>query len=540
MSMKLGKIVEQFEILPFYIPEKWEDYEIDGIIDDNRLMRQNYIFLASKGEKVHPIVFADKAISMGMKAIFTDKFALEEYLNNRTFVPVLTLLKNNNIPIFIVDNLYEKQASIAKFIFDNPSSGFKKFAVTGTNGKTTTSYIYTYLLKLLGYKTGLIGTIEIDDGEKTVPSTLTTPQGARLQQLFSDMKNNNVDYLSMEVSSHAITLGRVDGVKYDVGAFTNLTQDHLDFHSTMDEYFATKEKLFTEEHCSKAVICIDDEYGLKLYTNQKRDGVYSFSTCSDKDIKADFYIDNISYKKSDLGLAYTLFDLYLPAFLTENLGEKITITTDMQGDFNVSNIGLAVSSVFVSDVDVKAFAQLLKTIVISPAVPGRMEKISDNPLVIVDFAHNPGSMQTLFESFAARFLLPEAEKDILGEKASKLICVFGADGKRDIGKRPIMAELSVKYCDKTILTNGELYGEDQHNILKDTLQTLSKEIVDSKIIVELDREKAIFRAIREAKDNDIVLILGRGHEIEFELPDGSVIDLDDRQVARNALEERNV
>ena len=556
---KISQIVDAFNMKPLVTYDNWEELSVDGIIDDNRLVEKNYIFLALQGAHVHPIIFASQAVEKGALAIFTDEKGADYILNSVECLDAKNFLAERKINIFVGNNLYDKQCELASFIFSNPSDSFKKFAITGTNGKTTIAYIYEYCMRLIALKCGLIGTVEIHDGKNVIPSIMTTPQGARLQQIFSKMKDNEVDAVSMEVSSHALSLGRVDGIKYDVAAFSNLSQDHLDFHKNMQEYYDAKAKLFTEKYCKKAIISIDDDYGKKMYLSNLREGIYSFSSGDYKEcnLKPDFYVHNIQKvsldspvvlesfslkntslknacveqkKKSILPLTY--FELHISKAISDV--ENIKVITDMQGDFNISNIGLALSSVILSEIDILKLQDMLLTHIISPKVPGRMEKISSNPLVIVDFAHNPNAMKTLFKNFIKHnFSHLEHNAD------GKLICIFGACGMRDIGKRPMMAEVATEYCDKVIVTNDDLHGEDQYNILKDTLRTLPEEVIESKIHVELDREKAIRQTILESADDDIILILGRGHETSFELPNGNLIELDDRKVAKISLEERN-
>ena len=318
--------------------------------------------------------------------------------------------------------------TLASQIYGEPTSELRLLGVTGTNGKTTTSYLLDSVLRTIG-QTALIGTIETRIGDEVVKSVRTTPEATDLQALFAVMREKAVAWCAMEVSSHALAMGRVDGARYAVAGFTNLTQDHLDFHKTFEEYFAAKASLFTPERCDLAVVNIDDEYGRRLAA-QTVVPLVTVSTTGD----ADWTVS--SKHQSEHGT--TVLDIQGP-------GETLTVEIALPGDFNVANALLATAMLRQVDVPAEKIAAALLT----AAVPGRMETFTraDGLSVIVDYAHTPDAVELALR--AAR----TATK-------GRLYAVVGCGGDRDPGKRPAMGAAAARAADVVIVTDDNPRSED--------------------------------------------------------------------------------
>jgi UDP-N-acetylmuramoyl-L-alanyl-D-glutamate--2,6-diaminopimelate ligase len=340
--------------------------------------------------------------------------------------------------------------------------------VTGTNGKTTTTYFANALLAALGHRTGLIGTIEIVAGGEAIPSRLTTPESTDVHALLALMRERGVTAASMEVSSHAIEYRRIDGVHYDVVGFTNLTQDHLDLHGTMEEYFAAKRSLFAQ--ADRAVINAADEYGRRLAAE-------------------------------------------LPNAVTFTPEDPLDADVHLAGSFNRTNAVAAAAAARAYGIDEAAIRSGIGDV---RHVPGRFEAVDEGQpfSVLVDYSHKPGALATVLH--AARELTD-----------GRVLCVFGAGGDRDREKRPLMGRVAAELADVVIVTTDNPRSEDPVEI--------AREIVgDLDLDVELDRRLAIERAIAEAREGDVVLIAGKGHERGQEFADRT-IPFDDREIAREAL-----
>jgi UDP-N-acetylmuramoyl-L-alanyl-D-glutamate--2,6-diaminopimelate ligase len=391
------------------------------------------------------------------------------------------------------------------------------FGVTGTNGKTTTTYFINALLRALGLTTGLIGTIEINAGGDPIPSLLTTPESTDVHALLALMRERGLDAASMEVSSHAVSFQRVDGVVFDVAGFTNLTQDHLDLHGTMDGYFRTKAELFTPQRARRAVVVVDDDWGRQLAaTTQIPVTTLTATTAA---TPADWAVTSAAAR--GLGTDFTL---------TGPGGASLNVHTGLPGSFNVANAALAVVMVLASGVDVAAVqAALDGHDPFTVAVPGRMQLVSDAPAAVVDFAHNTDALERALE--AVRSPKPE----------SRLIVVFGATGQRDQGKRPAMGAIAATLADIVIVTDDDPHDEDpaaiRADVLAGALEAQRQGSLECRIMEVFPRDAAIRQAVELAGPQDTILVAGRGHEVWQEVK-GVNVALDDRVELRNALTAR--
>ncbi len=482
------------------------DVLISGVAMDSRQVHPGDLYAALPGAMQHGALYAAAAITAGAAAILTDP---EGALLVGTHGPV---------PVVVVPTPRNLVGEVAAAVYRTRSASPTLFGVTGTNGKTTTTYFINSLLVSIGRSTGLIGTIEILAGGEPIPSALTTPESPQVHGLLALMKERSIDAASMEVSSHALHFHRVDAVKFDVVGFTNLTQDHLDLHETMEEYFATKSQLFRREAADKAVIIIDDVWGRRLAETTDA-GVTTLATQPEPAEDADWIVEDVI--RHGLGHSFTL---------TARDGRSLKLCTGLPGRFNVANAALAATMVLASGVpaeEIQAAAALHDPF--TAQVPGRMQLIGEAPAAIVDFAHNTDALALTLEAVRRP------------ESGSRVIVVFGATGQRDALKRPMMGEIAARLADVVVITDDDPHEEDAASIRADVLAGAKREQKRQHIpcVVEevFPRRNAIRRAVALANEADTIVIAGRGHEVWQEIK-GENHALDDRVELRAALEER--
>lgn len=493
-----------------------EDVEVTGISMDSRGVCPGDLYVALPGAKVHGAQFATGALELGAAAILTDATGAK-------------LLGEVAVPLLVTEHLREDVGPLAAQIYGSASfPGMHRYAVTGTNGKTTSTYMLESIFRTgLGAKTGLIGTIQILIDGVSVPSKMTTPESPHVHSLLTIMGEHGLRCAAMEVSSHAIDYHRVDGVKYTVAGFTNLTQDHLDLHGTMERYFESKAQLFTPERAELAVITADDSWGEKMYTSAAErmgtEHVYRLVTARGAglaEVPAEFGERDwavVRVQREGLGHRF---------YLENGTGESIECYTGLPADFNVSNAALAALMAYL-DTDATERELLLPALAAGPAltpvVPGRMQLISLAPHTIVDFAHNPDGLTRALEAMDR----PDG---------GKVMIVFGATGERDHLKRPIMGAIAAQNADVVIVTDDDPHGEEPAPIRAAVEEGAQKaENRRAQQILNISpRSAAIDAAIAMATEHDAILIAGRGHETEQDV-DGVDIALDDRVETARAL-----
>ncbi len=459
-----------------------KDIEISGVCNDSRYVYPNSLFIAKKGESFDAASFIQDAISAGAIAIVTDMY--DPFIN---------------VTQIIHENPNEIEADIAANYYQNPSKELFTIAITGTNGKTTTSYIVKHILDNFDKKSGLIGTIEYITGESQIFSKLTTPDNVSNQKYLREMVSNNLKSAVMETSSHGIEQNRIRNIEFDAAIFTNLTNDHLDYHQTMENYFLAKKKLF-QNHLKEnalSVINLDDEFGRRL-----NDEISDHKITYGLDNKADIYADNIKYSANG-----SEFDVFY-----KEKQERFFIP--LFGKCNIYNTLAALSIGIQLALPFNKMRDVLKSL---PKVKGRLEKVAvkNHFHLFVDHAHTPDA---LFNSLNS-----------LKVVAGKIIVVFGCGGNRDKTKRPKMAEIAEKHADKVIVTTDNPRNENPQDIIDEILLGFSKKC---DYIVEIDRKKAIETAIRMAKDEDIILIAGKGHE-NYQIIGNNRYPFDDVEIAKN-------
>lgn len=468
--------------------------KILNIEHDSRKVSEGSLFVCMEGAHFDGHKFINQAKEKGALAILTthESISLPE-----------------GISALVVSDMLNSLAVIVPYFYDYPSKKMRVIGITGTNGKTTTTYLIREILKSAGYKVGLIGTIQMMIGEEIFPMHNTTPNVIDLQHIFMDMQNKNVDFVVMEVSSHALAEHRVSGIEFDTAVFTNLTQDHLDYHKTMENYKLTKAKLFEmvsrsgRKEGKTAVVNIDDQAGYEMLKHSSCQKItYSIDTLSD------IFATEVNVKST--GTSFKI------------RGEFGTMKLNLHliGIFNVYNVLAAVGATLAENISPEKIKTALENF---KSVPGRFERIfADIPFaIIVDYAHTPDGMKNVLET--ARQIAK-----------NKIITVFGCGGDRDKTKRPIMGRIAAELSDIVIATSDNPRTENPEEILQD-VEVGIKEKIGEKLHEKIsDRRQAIFRAVELAKSGDVILILGKGHE-NYQILKDKTIHFDDREVAHEAI-----
>ena len=440
--------------------------------------------------------FAQDAIDRGAKVLIVER---KLYLADATDVT----------EVVVADSRKALAYAAAQF-YDNPSRAFSLVGVTGTNGKTTTTYLVEHIARMAGKKTGVIGTVGTTIGDVHEKSEHTTPESSDLQHLFARMRDAKCDCVAMEVSSHALDLCRTWDTRFSVTAFTNLTQDHLDYHHTFEAYFEAKALLFSHDYPARRVICIDDKWGAELNRRCMEAGDMVVTTGFDESAA-------IHPVKVDYGVART--DVVLSV-----RGEETAFSYPLVGRFNVSNIMTAFGVGLMLGIPA---ADIAKSLEDASPVPGRLERVrtphDGGVSVYVDYAHTPDALEKALGSIMA-----------LGH--GRTIVVFGCGGNRDAGKRPLMGKKALA-ADYAIVTSDNPRHENPDAIIADIVAGMGDS--QDKYEIVPDRRSAIRRAIELADANTSVLIAGKGHE-DYQLVGDEVLSFDDRVVAREELERRFV
>jgi UDP-N-acetylmuramoyl-L-alanyl-D-glutamate--2,6-diaminopimelate ligase len=444
------------------------DLEIDNLELDSRDVVSGTLFFAVKGEHFDGTQFISNAIERGAVAILVES-------------PSKAVVFENKIPVIPVLALQKKMGDIAAKFYSYPTKAMDVIGVTGTNGKTSVCYLLAQVLGGLNKKVAVIGTLGNGDIRSLKKTSFTTPFSIALQKQFAEFKKEGFDAVVMEVSSHALDQGRTNAIEFDYAVFTNLSRDHLDYHETMEAYGAAKKRLFSFSSLKAAVINVDDPFG-KAFSSELPE---TLPVCT--------------YSTNEKGADVIAYDIHFGA-----KGISSTIQTEKQnydlrlpllGGFNLSNTLAVFSVLSIMKVDLNRAIQNLSHV---QAVPGRMQMISreNYPTAIVDFAHTPDALEKALKALKAH-----ASKDI--------VCVFGCGGDRDRGKRPMMAKIAEAFSDQIIITNDNPRSESPEQITEDILVGLANK---SHAVVELDRKKAIEKAITESSEHAMVLIAGKGHE----------------------------
>lgn len=462
--------------------------EIENVEIDSRKIRGKGMFIALKGYTVDGHDYIDQAIKNGAACIVSEK---------EMNVPKgITLVK--------VESTKKAMHTIGELFYGHPTSKMKLIGITGTNGKTTTANLIDFVLRDLGYTTGLIGTVEHRIAGETVDSQNTTPESLDLQKMFHQMLEKNVTHATMEVSSHGLEMNRVAGCNFDVAGFTNLTQDHLDFHPTFEDYKKAKGKLFKDLKGDATAVLNIDEEATSDYIKETSATVITYGIHRTADIQAK------NVKLSSKGME----------FLVVTKTKSQFVKTHLLGLFNVYNQLQAIGILLSVGIEMEQIVESLQKV---RGVNGRMETVDSGQLfpVVVDYAHTPDALENVL-------------KTIKGFTKGRVITVIGCGGNRDRGKRPIMASISETYSDLSIFTSDNPRKDDPEQILEDMMNGVKEK---EKVAIITDRKEAIKKAINTANPNDVVLIAGKGHET-YQIIGEKKYDFDDRLVAKEAIKER--
>jgi UDP-N-acetylmuramoyl-L-alanyl-D-glutamate--2,6-diaminopimelate ligase len=477
------------------------DRAVEGIAYDSRRVQRNGLFVALRGEKLDGHNFIGQAIEKGASVIVAER---EEFPTSA-----------ERVTSVLVDNTRHALADLSAAFYGFPVRKLKMAGVTGTNGKTTTTFLIQHICEKAGMRCGLIGTVRYQIGERLLPAARTTPESLDLQELLAQIVNAGCRATAMEVSSHALAQDRTRGLEWDVAVFTNLTQDHLDFHGTMENYFESKSKLFTQlagqqkKQKPVAVINIDDRYGEllleKFAAGRIRGGGTVAIVTYGMSARADFRASN--YRTEFSGTSYQL----------DARGKSYLVRVPLIGRFNVANSLAALAAANALGLGLREAVLSLSK---SPQVPGRLELVPAKRQfqVFVDYAHTPDALLNVLKTL--RELEPR-----------RLIVVFGCGGDRDREKRPLMGQVVDLNADHAIITSDNPRKEDPQEIISQVEKGFRSNHYE-KIV---DRAEAINHAIGLAQPRDIVLIAGKGHEAYQEFADHTV-PFDDIQVARRAIE----
>jgi len=467
------------------------DFKVKGLSIDSREVGMDYCFIAFKGVNEDAHSYIKAAIDKGAKMIIYDKNHEFEDLNKGDFKDV----------IFAgVKDTKAAAGRVSAEFFDRPSEKLNIIGITGTNGKTTISFLLEHIFRESGFESGLIGTVHYRISDHIMPSKNTTPDVIKLNHLFQHMVDHGLRYCVMEVSSHALDQRRVEGIDFNSAIFTNLSPEHLDYHENMEEYFKAKARLFESLNYNKnAIINIDDVFGMRLKVLTKAKIL-------------DYGIENkdamVRAENIDLGIDQTRFKIITP-------WGKQQVKTHLIGRHNVYNILAAVCAGILAEIDLKHIVKAVETL---RFVPGRLEKVAtdSNFTVFVDYAHTEDALKKVLSTL--RELAPR-----------KIITVFGCGGDRDREKRPLMGKAASSLSDYVILTNDNPRSELPMEIIKEIEEGFMPGFKSYEVL--LNRRLAIKRALELAQDRDFVLIAGKGHET-YQIFNDKTIDFDDRKTVQ--------
>lgn len=488
--MKLSALLTSLESeFPGWKNPEADDLEIQSITSDSREVGKGCLFIAVQGEKSDGHAFVSRALDAGAEAVLIEK-------------PIDGTTIANSPPgkIIHVPDTRKALGLIASAFYGHPSRGMMMIGITGTSGKTTTSYLIENILKQAGHRVGLIGTVSFRIDGREIPSTHTTPGPVELQKLLREMKDLGCSAVVMEVSSHALKQHRSIGVAFDGTVFTNLSKEHLDYHPDMEDYYASKRILFVEQverskkwgKSPRSAIHGGDAYGRRLAQELKEEPVLV-----PEDVKID-------------------------ARGIHGFMEGIAIESRLLARFNAENIACAIAITRKLRVTEESIRLGITTL---PVVPGRLERVDDpgeGRIVLVDYAHKPDALEKVLQTLHGM------------KGASRIITVFGCGGDRDRTKRPVMGETACRQSDHVVITSDNPRTEDPLSIIQEIVAGAEPR---KNYEIEPDRKLAIERAIRQAKRGDIVLIAGKGHET-YQLVGHQKLDFDDREVAREAIKKR--
>jgi len=468
---------------------------VSGVTLDSRAVRPGDLYVALPGKRVHGAAYCGEAVAAGAVAVLTDP-------DGRARATA------SGVPVFVVADPRARLGEVACWVYGDPSSKLGLIGVTGTSGKTTSTYLIEAGLREAGHQTGLIGGVEIRIRQDVVTSSLTTPEAPDLQALFAVMVERGVTAAAMEVSSHSLSLGRVAGTSFDVAVFTNLSQDHLDFHADLEDYFRAKASLFVPPVVG--VVNIDDRYGRRLASSAPVP-ITTFSAAGARE--ADWRAVDVRS-----GTDGSTFRLIGPG------GVEADVSVGLAGVFNVANALGALVALVEAGVGLD---DAVAGVAACPGVPGRLQRVPGGITAFVDYSHKPGAVEAVLRSLRA-------------VTQENLIIVLGCGGDRDRAKRPMMGAAAASLADVAILTSDNPRSEDPLAILAAMLDGVLSvpQGERARVIIEPDRAAAISQAVALATPGDVIVVAGKGHETG-QYVGAAVLPFDDREVTAAALAQRD-
>jgi len=501
-TTRLGDLADALASVPDAGPRLLGDPDtsVTGMSLSSQRVRPGDLYAALPGARAHGADYAADAVAAGAVALLTDEAGAR-------------VAAGLGVPVLVVGRPRALLGGIAARVYADPTRRLRMIGVTGTQGKTTTTRLLEGGLQAAGVTAGVIGTVGTRMAGEDVRTTLTTPEAPDLQGLFARMVERGVEACAMEVSSHALVMGRVDGIVFDVAVFLNLGRDHLDFHADLEDYFQAKASLFTPQRARLGLVSVDDEHGRRLAAEAPVE-VRTFSAAG---ADADWRATDVA-----LGPVGSDFVVHGPGLPAGGLPAR----SPLAGGFNVSNTLAAIAAAAEAGLDPAAVAA---GIAAGGGVPGRLERVStadDDITVVVDYAHKPDAVEA-----AVAALRPLTE--------GRVVVVIGAGGDRDAGKRPIMGEIAARLADVVVITDDNPRTEDPAAIRAALLEGARAAARESgaEVLEVGGRRDAVDRAVALADPGDIVLVAGKGHETGQEVH-GVVHPFDDRDVAREALATR--
>ncbi|WP_100404568.1 UDP-N-acetylmuramoyl-L-alanyl-D-glutamate--2,6-diaminopimelate ligase [Bacillus solitudinis] len=482
-------LLELIEEIPF-VPKK-EEYRqvsVHKIEMDSRLVDKGTLFFCIKGYTVDGHEFVNQAVKQGAVAIVAER-------------PL-----NVDVPVIVVRDTKRTMAKISSYFYGDPTTKMHLIGVTGTNGKTSVTHILEQIMQDANKKTGLIGTMYTKVKDVVYETKNTTPESVILQQRFKQMKDEDVEVVMMEVSSHALHLGRVRGCDFNVAVFTNLSPDHLDYHETMESYLHAKGLLFAQlgnTYQEKVAVLNADDPASEAILAMTAADVITYGIKK----SADVFADDVKITSSGT------------TFIIHAFKESESVNLKLMGMFSVYNSLAAITAALVSGISLKEAISSVEKI---EGVDGRFQPVDEGQsfTVIVDYAHTPDSLENVLQT-------------VKEFARGKITVVVGCGGDRDKSKRPVMAKIAVEQADRAIFTSDNPRSEDPAEIIEDMKQGLAKASYE----VFLDRKKAIWHAVNQASENDIIVIAGKGHET-YQILRDKTIHFDDREIASQAIRER--
>ncbi|KGN40225.1 UDP-N-acetylmuramoyl-L-alanyl-D-glutamate--2,6-diaminopimelate ligase [Knoellia aerolata] len=471
---------------------------VTGVTLDSRAVQHGDLYAALPGARAHGADFAGQAAAAGASAVLTDPDGLQRMRADGVDLPAVVVADPRSV-----------LGAVAAHVYGTTGQTLTMVGITGTNGKTTTAYLVASALEALGHRTGLIGTVETRIGDERIKSVRTTPEASDLHAILAVMEERDTDTCVMEVSSHALSQHRVDGVVFDLALFTNLSQDHLDFHADMEDYFSAKAQLFTPLRSQRALVCVDDVWGRRL---AEQSGVPVTTLTTAPGQQADWVV--------------TVGTEDPTRFSLRGRDLELDLRSALPGDFNVANTAMAAVALLLLGEETDAVSRAILT---DPHVPGRMEKVTaphdEDLLAVVDYAHTPDAVEA-----ALAALRPSTK--------GRLVVVLGAGGDRDRGKRHGMGRAAAGLADVVVVTDDNPRSEEPSAIRAAVIEGARSYDSHARLVEVDGRAQAIREGVRLAREGgpgSVVAVVGKGHETGQEVA-GVVHPFDDRDVLRAALE----